>query len=204
VRTQTEWDGILSLLDNGWPGDLTAEAGLAYQTLLDDVPTDRIVQGLRQLLHAGHKWRPTAAEILGQARVDPLKPTWQEAQRLIWARGGILKAQPAPRGRWIDDEKARATNQAVAERIAATHPLVQSFVARITVERLHRVDLESEWDRKEMREAWEQHVEAMESRETIVLAAGGDPREGLRQLDPLAALGLDGARPSLPCEGAGS
>jgi hypothetical protein len=43
--------------------------------------------------------------------------------------------------------------------------------------------------RKELRGGWDRHVEAFDGRNVALLAAG--PRHaGLRQLDPLAALGL--------------
>jgi hypothetical protein len=48
------------------------------------------------------------------------------------------------------------------------------------------------WARKELREAWDRHVDASDGRELAVLASGG--RLGLRQLDPLAALGGRGTQ----------
>jgi hypothetical protein len=63
--------------------------------LLDGTDPDRVVQGLRRLLHRGARFRPSAAEILDAGRQDPGRPTFAEATRLIFGARGVLR--PAPR-----------------------------------------------------------------------------------------------------------
>jgi hypothetical protein len=47
--------------------------------LLGDVDPDRVVAGVKRLLHQGARFRPSAAEILAAGRADPGRPTFAEA-----------------------------------------------------------------------------------------------------------------------------
>lgn len=218
------WDMLFDLLDTGWPGELTQDAAAAYRTLLAGVPQEHVIDGLRRLLHKGARFRPSAAELLGEARADRSAPTFDEALRLIFGPGGVMDARPpAPRvdhaallAAWEDgadwpdapvgagitrDGEYRSRRQEAREqRAAQVHPLVASFVVRLGYDRLDRDggvldgnprdgrgEDTAHWVRKELREAWDAHLEAMEGREVAVLAAGTG-REGLRRVDPLAAL----------------
>jgi hypothetical protein len=188
---ETGWARLFALLDAGWPGELTPDAADAYRTLLEGVSPDVIVDALRQLLHAGHKFRPTAAEILGRAQHDPSRPTFDEAYALIFGAGGALNARRQP-GRYPDAAAVgRADDDAVWGRLADMHPLVGEFVRRQGLDRLRQMPVddpdEGMWRRKELRDAWELHVDAFDGREVAAIASGTG-REGMRQLDPLAGL----------------
>lgn len=190
--TDNDWNRLFALLDAGWPGELSADQAAAYKALLDGIEPDYILAGLRRLLHAGARFRPTAAEILGEARQDASAPTFDEMVELVFGRRGVLNAQPPPRGLWIGESRRVACDAAAAERMSEMHPLIGSFVHRMTFGRLRRLDLENEWHRKELREGWATHCAAMEGREVAALASGSG-REGLRRLDPMNA-----ALPALP------
>ncbi len=196
-----DWTLFCDLLDKGWPGDLSPGAADAYEALLGGVPIDHIIDGLRRLLHAGAKFRPSAAEILAEARRDPSAPTFDEALFLIFGEPrlndtgimvygaeSVLAARAEP-GHWTADDRRVAKDAAATERAASMHPLVASFVQRMTLGRLRRLDLANEWHVKELREAWDNFIDANDGREVKALAAGTGKR-GLAKMDPLAALGL--------------
>lgn len=204
--TDEQWAMFFDLLDNGWPGELDEGAAAAYQVLLDRTEPAEVIEALHQLLHAGARFRPSAAEILGARRRDPGRPTFEEAYQLIFGSGGVLRARPAVR-RYLDEaERKRMYDEAADTRAATMHPLIGAFIARQGLDRLRHMPVdatatadgpgEGHWARKELREAWDRHVEASDGRELAVLASGG--RLGLRQLDPLAALGGHNTAPALP------
>ena len=205
--TDREWDRLFALLDAGWPGELTSDDAAAYRALLDGVDPARILTGIRRLLHAGARFRPTAAEILGEARRDPSKPTFDEMLVLVFGRRGCLGARVGP-GTWPDEAaRQHAKQQAVADAANELHPLVAAFVARQGIDRLLALPIsdpdEGKWVRKELRESWLAHVDAFDGREIATLAVAGGARE-LRQLDPLAVLGLpQRPAPALPAAGDG-
>ncbi len=189
MNTQ-EWTLFCDLLDKGWPGELTAGAADAYEALLGDVASEHIIAGLKRLLHAGARFRPSAAEILGEARRDPSAPTFDEALVLLFARRGVLDVRV--RGTTDSNPHYRAELVAlVNERLAVLHPLVSGFVQRMGLDRLRCTDIDDpqtgHWRRKELQESWQDFVDASEHREVAVLAAGSGA-EGLRRLDPLAGL----------------
>jgi hypothetical protein len=198
--TQTaDWDLLFDLLDSGWPGELTEGAAAAYRTLLDGVPSDTIIAGIRRLLHAGARFRPTAAEILGEARRDPSRPTFDEALALLFRRRGVLDVRV--RGTVDSNPNHRVElRDKVNERLAEMHPLVAGFVRRIGLDRLRSMNIDDpvdgHWRRKELREAWQDYIDASDNREVATLAIGGGSHQ-LRQLDPLAALSLPAGRRAL-------
>lgn len=205
--TEEEWAMFFDLLDNGWPGDLDEGAAAAYRVLLDRTEPPEVIEALNQLLHSGARFRPSAAEILGARRRDPGRPTFEEAYQSIFGPGGVLRARPGVR-RYLDSaERKRMYDEAALTRAERLHPLIGGFVVRQGLDRLRQMPVdapgtadgpgEGHWARKELREAWDRHVDASDGRELAVLASGG--RLGLRQLDPLAALGgRDLSAPALP------
>jgi hypothetical protein len=104
-------------------------------------------------------------------------------------------------GPLIGQSHAEAIDAAQLERAATLHPLVASFVARQGLQRLRGYNVSDSaaggpdgkrtdtWDRKELREAWAEHLDVQDGREVAALAAGTGAH-GLRALDPLAALGI--------------
>lgn len=142
---------------------------------------------------------PSVAKLAAQARRDPSVPTFDEAYRLIFGPGGVLAARPAVR-RWADDgQRRRLFNDAAMRRAEAFHPLIGAFVARQGLERLRQMPVDDpdqgHWRRRELQQAWQEHVDASAGREVAVLAAGAGG-EGLRRLDPLT--GIDRPRQQLP------
>lgn len=176
--TDSTWDAFVALLEGWWPGEFAEESADAWRLALDDTDPQAAITGLKALLHQGRKFRPSASELLAELRSDPSQPTWDEAYHLIYGRKGILAA-------WSDKERQ-------AQRLAAAHPLVRSFVERQTIERLMSIPVEEpDWGakhRKDLEGKWNAHVEAMDGREIAALASGS--RDGLRQLDPLGSLAL--------------
>jgi hypothetical protein len=216
-----EWKLFFDLLDNGWPGELTPGQADAYEATLG-TPDARVLAALNRLLHAGARFRPSPAEILGEARNDPSIPTFDEMLRLVFGKDGILAARPPLRGSpadviaaweageewdtadvnggaWLGHTRAEATDAVQLERAAESHPLIASFVQRLTLQRLRGYNVAPEqgedgkridtWDLRDLRIAWGHHCEAVTGREVAALAAGTG-RRGLAQLDPLAVLGV--------------
>src|SRR3954452_1330274 len=110
--TDETWAMFFELLDKGWPGELAPDAAEAYRVLLDGVDPERVIGGLRRLLHGGAKFRPSAAEILDAGRRDPRRPTFAEAVRLIFAPRGVLHARPAVRRYGDAGQRDRLYNEA--------------------------------------------------------------------------------------------
>lgn len=199
---QDTWDDFAGLLTSAWPGEFTADQRAAYRVLLDDVEPQAVVGALKRLLHAGQRFRPSVAEILAAVRDDPSRPSFEEAYAAIYGSRGILAARREP-GAYADlGAMRRAESEAAKARAADFHPLIAGFVLRYGIDRLRTLELhDPQWGdakRKELHDAWDRHVEAFEGREVAALAAGTGAR-GLRQLDPLKALGLEPpATPLLP------
>lgn len=173
--TTPEWDAFCGLLEEGWPGEFTDEARTAWRVLLDGAQPSAAVQALKRLLFAGSRFRPSAAELLAELRRDPSTPTWDEAWMLI---------QRAIR--------AHRTDEQLLAALDAHHPSLRAWVERFGAQRLRMLPVgDPQWGEqrmRELRESWERHMEASETRQVAALASGSG-REGLRQLDPLAALG---------------
>lgn len=188
------WDAFCGLVDEAWPGTFDAEAASSWRVLLDDIDPDAALIALRRLLLKGQRFRPSVSELLAAVRSDPSRPTFEEAYRLIFGAGGVLRARPVVRAWASEADRARAEVEAIEKRAGTVHPLVGQFVVRQGIDRLRRLGLDDPdygpLRRKELQVAWDVHVEAFDGREIHALAAGTG-REGLRQLDPLAALGLD-------------
>lgn len=202
--TDKQWTTFLALVQPGWKAaaPLTHDEIVAYRVLLDAVEPAAATGALQELvLIPGRPFRPTPNEIASRVRQDVTKPTFDEAFVLIFGRGGALKAR-RPAGIYADVRAMGQADDAAAwARLEGKHPLVVSFVQRQGLDRLRQMPVddpdEGMWRRKELREAWELHVEAFDGREVTAIAAGTG-REGLRRLDPLA--GLPGQLPPVTRE----
>lgn len=193
--TDQQWAMFTAILSRGFAArdPFTAEDSDVYRLLLDGVDPDAALRAIREIVLDGQALRPRPGEIVKRAKADRSLPTFEEAYRLIFGPGGILRAQPAIT-RWANEgERGRLFNEAAAERAAMMHPLVGSFVARQGLDRLRTLPVDDpdygEVRRKELREAWDRHVAASDGREVAALAAGTG-RSGLRQLDPMVALDI--------------
>lgn len=197
---QGDWEGFCSLLEHGWPGEFTPGAANAYRVLLDGPDPDATVAALKRLLHAGQRFRPSAAELLEEVHRDPGQPTFDEAFALIFGPGGALHARPEQRTWAHQGERQRLFTAAIRERLAGMHPLVGAFGQRMGIDYLRELDINDpdyrELRRRDLRAAWDRHVEAFAHREVAALAAG-EPRGelGLHRFDPLAALGVPAGAP---------
>ncbi len=167
--------GPAYVLDASWPGDFLPSDEKAYHWMLSDFTAEQVMSALRAL--RGSKFRPSASEIANVLTPERAgTPTFDEMFRLLFSQRGALAAAG------IDGTRSR---------LVGMHPLVASFALRQGIQRLKELPVHDEddghWRRRELRVAWEGHVEAMEGREVAAVASGiGD----LRQLDPLARLGL--------------
>jgi hypothetical protein len=194
--TDQEWESICFLVEEWWPpspaeGEFDEHRRRSWRLALDGFEADAIAQAIKALLIAGGKWRPRVAEVIGQLRKDPSKPTFEEAYQLIYGSRGVLRAQPIVSIFPSESDRARAYAQAAKDRVAGMHPLVAAFVSRYGVDRLRNLEVDhldyGDLKRRELREAWERHCEALDGRNIAALAAGR--RGEIGRLDPLAALG---------------
>lgn len=200
--TEDQWAAFVTMLSRGFAArdPFTDEDAAVYRVLLDGVEPELAHQALRQLVLEGQALRPKPGEIVDRARRDSGRPTFDEAYRLIFGPRGVLAARPSS-SRWADAaERSRAFNEAAMERARGMHPLIASFVERQGLDRLRQMPLDDddygELRRREMQARWDEHVDVSEGREVQALAAGSG-REGMRRLDPLAAVSaLD--RPPVP------
>lgn len=189
--TNEEWDTFAMLLDKGfkWKEPFGPAHEFTYRTLLDGYEPEQIAAVLRMLVARGQVFGPTPGEIVAAIRKDPGAPTFEEAYRLIFGAGGVLRARLPYDGPVLDPERRR--DAAARARMAEIHPLVASFVDRYGQDRLRMLEVDhpdyGDLKRKELREAWDRHCEAMEGREVAALASGR--RDGLRAFDPLTAIG---------------
>lgn len=199
--TPDQWAVFVSLLQRGFAArdPLTPADEDAYRVLLDGIDPQQAVRALREIVQEGQELRPRPGAIAARARRDPSVPTFDEAYRLIFGPGGVLAARPTVR-RWADErERRRLYDQAALDRASQMHPLIGAFVQRRGLDSLRATPTSDDgdterrpatWARKELREAWEAHVAAFDGRQAAAIAAGTNGG-GLRQLDPLHALGLD-------------
>lgn len=183
-------------LVGSWPGTIVqwgAEAIDAYLYVLQarGLTAAQVLRAIGTW-PAGSDFPPSAPNLAAQALKDPSKPTFEEAYRLIYGRGGALKAR-APRGQTYANEAAMlgAHDDAAQARAWDFHSLVGSFVERYGVRRLVALEVDhpeyGELKRRELREAWDRHCEAMDGRDVAALAAGRRRGE-LAEFDPLAAI----------------
>lgn len=198
--TEDTWEAFCSIVEEAWPGEFDDAAAKAWRVLFDDVPPEAAIAGVKRLMLEGRRFRPSASEVLGKGRNDPSKPTFDEAYQLIFGAGGVLAAMrssarqmPTGPGGYPDPRAgALLARDAAIERARSFHPLIGAFVVRQGIDRLRTLPIDDpeygELRRKDLREAWEAHVEAFDGREVAALAAGASDRGELRALDPLAAL----------------
>lgn len=191
--TDTEWAQFIALISRGFAArDAFTDAdAAAYRLLLDQTEPAAALQALQVLVAEGQAMRPRPGEIVKRIRRDAGTPTFIEAYRLIFGPRGVLRALPAERVFPDAGARARAEEQAALDRATTMHPLVAAFVQRQGVDRLRGLELDCpEYGpvrRRQLEQEWNDHVDAFDGREVVALAAGRS-RDGLRQLDPLAAL----------------
>lgn len=188
----TEWRDVGQVLLGSWPSQVASwgrEAIAAYCAELKarGLSPDQAVIALRSV---EGDFPPSASKLAAQARVDPSLPTFDEAWVLI---DRVLGRTSMPDGAFENEGEARkAHDEAILKALDAHHPMIRSFVERQGLARLRTIQTgDPQWGEKlmaDLRAAWGRHVEAIDRRQVAALTSGG--REGLRQLDPLAAIGM--------------
>ena len=191
--TTVHWEAFCALLEESWPGDFDDQARRSWRVMLDGTEPDAAVVAMRRLLVKGQRFRPSISEFMAALRHDPGKPTFDEAYRLIFGRGGVILTPP-PAGRFPTETHRRKAHAAARmARAAELHPLITTFIQRQGLARLAEIRFgDPKWGEKrraDLQVAWEVHVEAFDDRQVAALAAGDSP-EGLHRFDPLAVLGL--------------
>jgi hypothetical protein len=188
-----DWESLCLLIEEGWPGEFDETAAKAWRLFLDDYTADQVMVALKTLVARGGTFRPSVAEVVAAIRKDPSLPTFEEAMKLIYGRGGVLRARPRESTFRDSAEMARAYHEARLERARDLHPLVSTFVDRFGIDRLDSIEINhpdyGDVKRKDLRDAWDRHVEAMDGRDVAALASGRRRGE-LGRLDPLEALGI--------------
>lgn len=199
--TDEQWSMFTSIISRGFAArdPFTQDDSRVYRLLLDTVDPDGALQAVRELVLEGQALRPKPGEIVARCRRDPSVPTFEEAYRLIFGPGGILTARPASNGPLTygsDAERRQLYDQAALTKAGNFHPLVATFVERQGIGHLRTLPVDDpdygELRRKELRDSWDRHLVAMDGRDAAALAAAGDRSAlGMRQFDPLAALGIE-------------
>jgi len=190
--TDEQWEAFCGLVEEGWPGEFDDESARSWRILLNDVTPLAASDALKRLLYSGRKFypRPAVSDVLAEIRTDPSLPTFDEAWLLI--ERAIVRTQ-TPSGTFDSpSDMAKVHNDAVLAALESHHPAIRSFAERQGLDRLRTVQVDdSQWGektRRDLREAWERHLEAIDGREVAALASGRP--DGLKQLDPLTSLGL--------------
>lgn len=188
--TDDEWATFSMLLDKGfkWREPFGEAHAFTYRTLLDGYDSQQISDALRALIAQGQKFGPTPGEIIEQIRKDPLRPTFDEALKLVER---ALRAANLPlQGEYSSEaQMIQARHENVLKRASGMHPLVASFVGRRDIGRLRDEigELDGRYGgirRQELEQAWEAHCEAQDGRE--VAAITGPRRGELGSFDPLS------------------
>lgn len=189
-----DWKPVGTALLGSWPAQVAGwgrEGIAAYVAELERRGV-RPEDALGAIRSCDGEFPPSAGRLAALARRDPSAPSFAEAFTLIFGRGGLLSARP--RGAFATDcQRRQAEQQAVAQRAATLHPLIAGFARAYGVARLRQLQVdEPEYGgivRRDLQREWEEFVAATDRRHVAALTAGGDRRDGLRGLDPLAALG---------------
>lgn len=167
-----DWDAISILLDKGFKwrepfGEI--QAGV-YQVLLEGYSADQVMTAVRALVASGQVFGPTPGELVSQIRTDPSTPTFDEAYQQLYGPGGVFGFK---------------------RRGVTISPWVEAFVANYGRDRLRLLEVDhdeyGDVKRRELRQSYEQFLEASEGRELAAIAEGRRGG-GLRAFDPLSTL----------------
>lgn len=187
----SDWSAVGRTLLGRWPEKVARWGREGLEAYCDEMAAVgvRPEAAIIALRSWEETWPPSGGELVGLVRRDPSLPTFEEAWVLI--RRSLSKAivkgvfkEPA--------DMRRAENEAVLAALDGHHPAIRSFVERQRVDHLRNLEVDDpQWGEKRMtdlRAAWDRHIEASDRRQVAALASGD--RDGLRQLDPLASLGV--------------
>jgi hypothetical protein len=191
--TEAEYADIVELLRGWWDGEFSDATARAWGVELLAHPAPDVYAALRERLHEGKPWRPKLPELLELLERDHSTPTWPEAFQAIFGAGGILSARP-PRGRRYghEGERQMAERQAILDRAALSHPLIDVFVTQY-IDQLRDARVFHEgygWkERDRLGAQWTEFVATGRARHGHAIATGA-PRGALgpHRVDPLRAL----------------
>lgn len=192
----TDWIKVGRALLGRWPSQVAVwgEEGIAAfveELQADGLTPDQALAGLR--MHRppdGKDYPPSVATVSALALSDPSSPTFDEAMQVI---AHVLKARTQVSKAWWEyGERDELNRQAMMERAAGVHPLVQAFIRAQGLDRLRTLDLADEEygqaRRQQLRAAWEAFAEAHAGREVAALVSGR--RGELGSFDPLSAFNV--------------
>lgn len=197
--TDDETRHVQRSLLGSWPGTITQWGKPAFDAYLyvlqaRGLSAEQVIRAIGTW-PAGTDFPPSAPNLAAAALRDPSEPTFDEMLLLL---GRAFRAGRRPLTQDFDTEAQMigARQELVRAAARAMHPSVASFVVRCSdlgrlEDELAELNGDGEYAgarRRDMQERWERHCGAIEGREVAALASGG--RRGLRQLDPLAALGI--------------
>lgn len=185
-----EFKPLMVRVEAWWPGTKWDDAMIAvWFEDLQRFPVDGVRQALERLKREHTlAFAPAIGAVLERLEKpdDPSQPTFEEALVLLLRS---FRARPERMIFQHEGQQLAAEDEASLQLLRDAHPLVLSFAERQGMRRLKELPLgDLEWGeqrRRELRDAWERHLQATDGREIAALASG---REGLRQLDPLASL----------------
>lgn len=198
--TDMTWHRVGRALLGRWPSQVATWGADGISAFVEELQADglspeaALVAVRTYRPEPGKDFPPSVAAVSELARRDPSAPTFDEALVLI-RRAFRAGRRPLVGDFATEAQMIGAREEMIRTAASDTHPLVASFVDRCgDLSRLQDEIAEMEGGefagirRRDLEARWEQHREAMSGRELAGLAAGR--RDGLRQLDPLAALGL--------------
>jgi hypothetical protein len=198
--TADEWAQLSARIVAWWPATKWEPESFAiWFEDLEQHDAGVVRAALGELRQQPGAFAPSIGDVLSRLRSDPGRPTFDEMFALVFGPRGALSLQPPVRGRWMEGERAAAVRELVDEFLKDCHPLVSSFVRTMGVGKLRCLPVDEvrgddgsdhgKWAKKQLRDAWDEHVRTWDGREVAAVAQGTD-REGLRRVDPLAALGI--------------
>lgn len=123
MLSPAEWESLSLLIEEAWPGEFDDHAAKAWRVLLDDFNAAEVLRALKACVAHGGTFRPSVAEVVGEIRRDPSRPTFDEAYRMIYGPGGVL---------------------GVKRSGATISPWVTGFVQRYGIDRLRFLEVDGD------------------------------------------------------------
>lgn len=172
--TQKEWDGLCTLMEDGFKGDFTDSMRSSYHTFLKGFSAEQIVGALKKLIEDGSPWLPKVPEIVKAIRdsSEPPVPAWGE----VWT--GLQRAL-----------NARSEEAAMTWMTERVHPVAAAFLSVEGWKTLKQVPFfDPDYGAirvKELRERWSEFIEVAQERmrRGLALTQGTRRATGPLQLD---------------------
>lgn len=182
--TTDEWEGFTLCLERWWKDPFDDSDRIAWKLAVDGLDPQTAAGALKLLLRRGETWRPSVAEFV--AALEPVAPTFDEAWPVIQNAMRLLR--PGEDGAAVVSQVRSLAGDQAAGWLAsygvwrlANEPVEDPSYGGVVVKRL--------------RDHYSELVAEPAGRDRLV-AALESPRSGrreLRQVDPLAVLGIGDA-----------